>query len=275
MTVVPPDATAPRRRRPRPPPRAVRVLRPLHLGQHRRAQGHRGAHRGVVDLCEWQHRRFAFTPADRSAVVCSQSFDGSVLEIWPALTAGASLAIADEGPAWTRSRWPAGTPRPASPSRSCRPPSAKRVVAWPRRPAAAAVPRARRRRAAHPAAARRAVRARSTSTGPTEVTVLCTRDRAPARRGNRRRIALGRPVDNVRLRVLDGPAARCRRHDGRAVRRRTRRRPGLPAPPRADGASASLPIRSAAGRPPLPHRRPGPLDRRAATWSSAAGRTTR
>ncbi|MGK5631173.1 amino acid adenylation domain-containing protein [Streptomyces sp. URMC 123] len=53
-------------------------------------------HRAVVDLCQWQHRRFDTTPADRAAMVCSQSFDASVLEIWPALTAGASITVADD-----------------------------------------------------------------------------------------------------------------------------------------------------------------------------------
>ncbi len=54
------------------------------------------SHRSLVNLCQWQHRWFAFTPADRSALLCSHGFDASVLEIWPPLTAGASLAIPDE-----------------------------------------------------------------------------------------------------------------------------------------------------------------------------------
>ncbi|MFF9348188.1 MupA/Atu3671 family FMN-dependent luciferase-like monooxygenase [Streptomyces sp. NPDC014734] len=53
-------------------------------------------HRGLVDLCQWHHERFAFTGDDRSAVVCSQSFDASLLEIWPALTAGGTLVVAGE-----------------------------------------------------------------------------------------------------------------------------------------------------------------------------------
>ncbi|MEU2667434.1 MupA/Atu3671 family FMN-dependent luciferase-like monooxygenase [Streptomyces sp. NPDC007164] len=53
-------------------------------------------HRGLVDLCQWHHERFAFTGDDRSAVVCSQSFDASLLEIWPALTAGGTIVVAGE-----------------------------------------------------------------------------------------------------------------------------------------------------------------------------------
>lgn len=53
-------------------------------------------HRGLVDLCQWHHRRFGLRESDRSALVSSQSFDGSLLELWPALTAGASVAVADD-----------------------------------------------------------------------------------------------------------------------------------------------------------------------------------
>ncbi|MGA4848545.1 MupA/Atu3671 family FMN-dependent luciferase-like monooxygenase [Streptomyces sp. G5(2025)] len=53
-------------------------------------------HRAVVDLCQWHHERFGFTADDRSAAVCGQGFDAAVLEIWPALTAGATVVVADE-----------------------------------------------------------------------------------------------------------------------------------------------------------------------------------
>ncbi len=53
-------------------------------------------HRSVQNLCRWYHRRFSLSGADRSALVCSPSFDGSVGEIWPALTCGASLAMVPE-----------------------------------------------------------------------------------------------------------------------------------------------------------------------------------
>ena len=50
-------------------------------------------HGAVLNLCAWQRTRFGFTAADRSAMVCSQSFDASVLELWAALTTGAAVAI--------------------------------------------------------------------------------------------------------------------------------------------------------------------------------------
>ncbi|MFJ9637834.1 MupA/Atu3671 family FMN-dependent luciferase-like monooxygenase [Streptomyces sp. NPDC101178] len=53
-------------------------------------------HRAVVDLCQWHHARFAPDAEYRGAMVCGQSFDASLMEIWPALTAGGTLVAADD-----------------------------------------------------------------------------------------------------------------------------------------------------------------------------------
>ncbi len=50
-------------------------------------------HRGLVNLVTWYHQRFSVTFADRSTQLASTAFDGSVWEIWPCLTAGASLQL--------------------------------------------------------------------------------------------------------------------------------------------------------------------------------------
>ncbi|MGH3657096.1 MAG: AMP-binding protein, partial [Micromonosporaceae bacterium] len=65
-------------------------------GSTGRPKGVAVSHRAVVNMCRWFGRRFDVSTSDRSAVVCGQSFDASVLETWPALVAGASLAIAPE-----------------------------------------------------------------------------------------------------------------------------------------------------------------------------------
>ncbi|WP_051110543.1 MupA/Atu3671 family FMN-dependent luciferase-like monooxygenase [Longispora albida] len=65
-------------------------------GSGGRPKGVEIAHRGVVNLCQWAGRYFGLGPADRGALVCGQSFDASVFETWPVLTAGGSLAIAGE-----------------------------------------------------------------------------------------------------------------------------------------------------------------------------------
>ncbi|GAA2416243.1 MupA/Atu3671 family FMN-dependent luciferase-like monooxygenase [Streptomyces coeruleofuscus] len=161
-------------------------------------------HRGVVDLCEWQHRRFAFTPADRSAVVCSQSFDASVLEIWPALTAGASVTIAGEEPRrdpLALARWYAeqGVTFSILPTAL-----GEQVLRLP----PADQPPLRHlllggdvlRTRPRPEAPYETVNVY----GPTEVTVLCTTETvSPREQDPARPIALGRPADNVTLSVVD------------------------------------------------------------------------
>ncbi|MFG2133721.1 MupA/Atu3671 family FMN-dependent luciferase-like monooxygenase [Streptomyces sp. NPDC048751] len=163
-------------------------------------------HRAVVDLCQWHHERFACTAADRSAVVCSQSFDASILEIWPALTAGASITIADEDlrrdpPALAR--W-----------------YAEQAVTFSILPTALGeqvlrLPPADQPPLRHLLLGGDVLRTRPRPEapyetvnvyGPTEVTVLCTVETVtPEGTGQdpARPIALGRPVDNVRLSVVD------------------------------------------------------------------------
>ncbi|MFY1638003.1 MupA/Atu3671 family FMN-dependent luciferase-like monooxygenase [Solwaraspora sp. WMMB335] len=53
-------------------------------------------HRNVLNVCRWYRDTMELTATDRSSVVCGQSFDASMLEIWPTFLAGASLAIADD-----------------------------------------------------------------------------------------------------------------------------------------------------------------------------------
>ncbi|QOV41226.1 amino acid adenylation domain-containing protein [Streptomyces ferrugineus] len=205
VTVVPPDAAA------HHPPRAASptdhhapccVL--YTSGSTGTPKGVVLAHRGVVDLCEWHHRRFGFTPADRSAVVCSQSFDASLLEIWPALTAGASVTIADEEvrrDPLALARWYAGQGVTFSFLPTALGEQLLRLPADDQPPLR------------HLLLGGDALRTRPRPEapyetvnvyGPTEITVLCTTETvAPRSRDLTPSIAIGRPVDNVRLSVLD------------------------------------------------------------------------
>ncbi|WP_234333320.1 non-ribosomal peptide synthetase [Streptomyces viridochromogenes] len=162
------------------------------------------AHRGVVDLCAWHHRRFSFSPADRAAVVCSQSFDASLLEIWPALTAGASITIGDEEvrrDPLALARW-----------------YAEQGVTFSFLPTALGeqllrLPAGDQPPLRHLLLGGDALRARPRPEapyetvnvyGPTEITVLCTTENvAPQGQDPAAPVAIGRPVDNVRLSVLD------------------------------------------------------------------------
>ncbi|HEX3127632.1 MAG TPA: amino acid adenylation domain-containing protein [Thermoanaerobaculia bacterium] len=54
-------------------------------------------HGGLSNVVAWHHARYALRPGERSSMVASPGFDASVLEIWCALTAGASVHLPPRG----------------------------------------------------------------------------------------------------------------------------------------------------------------------------------
>ncbi|SFJ64648.1 non-ribosomal peptide synthetase [Thermoflavimicrobium dichotomicum] len=54
------------------------------------------SHRSILNLIFWHLRTYQVTSEDRMTLLAGTAFDASVWEIWPALTAGASLYIPDE-----------------------------------------------------------------------------------------------------------------------------------------------------------------------------------
>jgi non-ribosomal peptide synthetase component F len=53
-------------------------------------------HAGLGNLVDWHQKAFGITESDRSALISSPGFDAAVWEIWPCLTAGASLHVPPE-----------------------------------------------------------------------------------------------------------------------------------------------------------------------------------
>ena len=53
-------------------------------------------HGGLLNLTFWHRDAFAVTPADRATQIASLAFDAAIWELWPYLTAGASVSIPDE-----------------------------------------------------------------------------------------------------------------------------------------------------------------------------------
>ncbi len=162
------------------------------------------SHRSLVNMCQWQRRWFAFTAADRGAFQCSHGFDAAMLEIWPALTAGASLAIPDTEVRLdprALARWYAAT----GVTHALLPTSLGEALM-------ALEPRLQPP-LRHLAVGGDALRTRPHADapyqvtnvyGPTETTVLCTVAVVePETRAGNATISLGRPIDNVQLRVLD------------------------------------------------------------------------
>jgi len=54
------------------------------------------AHKSLLNLVSWHQRTFAVTPADRASQLAGVGFDAAVWELWPYLTAGASVHLAEE-----------------------------------------------------------------------------------------------------------------------------------------------------------------------------------
>lgn len=65
-------------------------------GSTGRPKGVEIRHRGLVNLVTWHQRVYEVTPGDRATLVASPAFDASVWEMWPYLSAGASVHIPDE-----------------------------------------------------------------------------------------------------------------------------------------------------------------------------------
>ncbi|MGH9333361.1 MAG: AMP-binding protein, partial [Vicinamibacteria bacterium] len=53
-------------------------------------------HRGLSNLAAWHRRAYEITSRDRATQIAGPGFDASVWEVWPYLTAGASVHFADE-----------------------------------------------------------------------------------------------------------------------------------------------------------------------------------
>jgi amino acid adenylation domain-containing protein len=53
-------------------------------------------HHGLLNLTLWHHQAFAITSADRATQLASPGFDAAVWELWPYLTAGASIFSPNE-----------------------------------------------------------------------------------------------------------------------------------------------------------------------------------
>src|SRR4029079_11857528 len=53
-------------------------------------------HRGLSNLVHWHQSTYGIKTEDRATLLASPAFDAAVWEIWPYLSAGASIHIPDE-----------------------------------------------------------------------------------------------------------------------------------------------------------------------------------
>ncbi|HSK80240.1 MAG TPA: non-ribosomal peptide synthase/polyketide synthase [Thermoanaerobaculia bacterium] len=66
-------------------------------GSTGRPKGVEVEHRGLANLAAWHRQAYGITPAARATRLAGSAFDASVWEVWPYLTAGASLHIPEDG----------------------------------------------------------------------------------------------------------------------------------------------------------------------------------
>ncbi|HEX2093555.1 MAG TPA: amino acid adenylation domain-containing protein [Longimicrobiaceae bacterium] len=158
-------------------------------------------HAALANVCAWHARTLGLTSADRSSQLISAGFDGSVLEIWPALTRGARVQVV---PDEVRADPPAlrdwmvrhGTTVATSPASLTEPLLA---LPWPAATALRWLVSGADRLRVRPGPG---IPFRVTNNyGPTECTAIVTSARVDA--GGEGAPRIGRPGDNSRVYVLD------------------------------------------------------------------------
>ena len=53
-------------------------------------------HKSLLNLVFWHQQAFSVTPSDRATQLAATGFDAAVWELWPSLTAGATIHISDD-----------------------------------------------------------------------------------------------------------------------------------------------------------------------------------
>jgi amino acid adenylation domain-containing protein len=87
----------------RPAPAVATEIKPDSLayivytsGSTGRPKGVEVTHRNLLNLILWHQQAFEVTSEDRASHIASLAFDAAVWELWPYLSVGASIALADE-----------------------------------------------------------------------------------------------------------------------------------------------------------------------------------
>jgi amino acid adenylation domain-containing protein len=160
-------------------------------------------HRNLANLVAWHRQAYAVTPADRATQLASPAFDACTWELWPYLAAGASIHI------------PAAEVR-VSPDRLVRWLAAERITlsfiptplaeatldeAWPADTTLRAILTGGDRLRRWPGS--RLPCPLFNHYGPTEGTVVATRAQVPAEPDGSPAPAIGRPIANHEIYVLD------------------------------------------------------------------------
>ncbi len=172
-------------------------------GSTGRPKGVEIEHRSLLNLIQWHQRAYNVSPADRSTHLAGVSFDASVWELWPYLTAGASVCIPDEETRLSPGKlvqWLASQNITLSflPT-----PLAEAVMAetWPENSALKVLLTGGDRLLRRPP--KKAGYILVNHYGPTENTVVTTSGRVSFEQGNDLPPAIGKPVSNTQVYILN------------------------------------------------------------------------
>ncbi|MGZ3458788.1 MAG: amino acid adenylation domain-containing protein, partial [Archangium sp.] len=161
-------------------------------------------HRGLMNLVSWHQRTYSLTPSDRATLLAGVAFDASVWELWPYLSAGASLLLPSEDVRSTPSElvlWLASQQITLSflPT-----PLAEAVLQepWPQDMALRVLLTGGDRLSRRPPRALRTLLVNHY--GPTESTVVTSCDRVAPQGQEPGLPPIGRPISNTRVYLLDG-----------------------------------------------------------------------
>ena len=205
-------------------------------GSTGRPKGVEIMHAGLTNLVAWHKRTFTVTRSDRATQLASPAFDAAVWELWPYLTAGASVYIPDEvtrlDPRSLRDWLVAQEidlcflPTPQA--------QAAMTLEWPSHTVLRALLTGADTLHQYPAAT--LPFAVFNNYGPTETSVVATSGLVPSTSGLGPLPSIGRPIDNTQVYVLDAnlqpvPAGTTGELyiGGRGVARGYRKRPELTA----------------------------------------------
>ena len=161
------------------------------------------SHASLANLISWHHRAFSVQSTDRASQIAKVSFDAAVWEIWPYLTAGASVHLADNeitaNPEALRDWLVAEHISIAfAPT-----PVAERLLTlpWPATTALRALLTGADTLHSYPPSG--LPFELINNYGPTECTVVATSGRMPVGAPGAGLPTIGRPIDNVQLYLLD------------------------------------------------------------------------
>ena len=160
-------------------------------------------HRGLLNLIYWHRRAFSITAADRASQVASFGFDAAVWEIWPYLTAGASVHFpsdATRGSATSLREWLLAEKITVSFVPTAMAESLLELD-WPAQlPLRLLLTGADTLHRYPPANLPFAL---INNYGPTECTVVTTSGVVAPEQDADRQPSIGRPIDNVQVHILD------------------------------------------------------------------------